>query len=305
MSSLEVAVAIVRTLELEDFKLLKVFASGMKHHESLTREQIVNYSKQHRDYIDYRIRRLHEMKLLAKTEAGYTLLMAGLDAIALKILADKDVIVGIGKPIGIGKESDVIKAVTPSGEERAIKFFRIGRISFRDVRRKRTYGDNESIHNWLLINIEAAKKEYDILHALKSTGIRIPIGYYRAMHCIVMNNICGSRLVDQKKLRRPALILQSILSDLRTCYNNDIINCDVSEYNTVLDVNDNIWIIDWPQAVSRKHPNANELIKRDVFNIVKFFNRRFGTRKDVEEALEEVISPSPSAHPSSSSPPAI
>jgi RIO kinase 2 len=59
----------------------------------------------------------------------------------------------------------------------------------------------------------------------------------------------------------------------------------------VLDVNDNIWIIDWPQAVSRKHPNANELIKRDVFNIVKFFNRRFGTRKAVEEALEEVISP--------------
>lgn len=117
------------------------------------------------------------------------------------------------------------------------------------------------------------------------------------MHCIVMNNICGSRLVDQKKLRRPALILQSILNDLRTCYNNDIINCDVSEYNTVLDVNDNIWIIDWPQAVSRKHPNANELIKRDVFNIVKFFNRRFGTRKAVEEALEEVISPLPPLPP--------
>src|SRR3712207_7837920 len=38
------------------------------------------------------IYRLHEMKLLGKTEAGYTLLMAGLDAIALKILADKDVI---------------------------------------------------------------------------------------------------------------------------------------------------------------------------------------------------------------------
>ena len=63
MSSLEVAVAIVRTLEIEDFKLLKVFVSAMKHHESLTRQQIVNYSKQHRDYIDYRIRRLHEMKL--------------------------------------------------------------------------------------------------------------------------------------------------------------------------------------------------------------------------------------------------
>jgi RIO kinase 2 len=65
----------------------------------------------------------------------------------------------------------------------------------------------------------------------------------------------------------------------------------------VLDVNYKICIFDWPQAVSIKHPNANELIKRDVFNIVKFFNRRFGTRKAVEEALEEVISPLPPPPP--------
>jgi RIO kinase 2 len=291
MSSIEIAAGIVRTLEIEDFKLLKVFASGMKHHESLTKEQVVNYSKQHRNSIGYRIGRLRKMKLLGKKEAGYTLLMAGLDAIALKTLADKDMIVGMGRPIGIGKESDVIKAVTSSGEERAIKFFRIGRISFRDARRKRTYGNNESIHNWLLMNIEAAKKEYDILEALRGTGIRIPTAYYRAMHSIVMNNISGSRLVDLKKLRSPATVLQDILNDIRICYNNNIINCDISEYNTIFDVNERVWIIDWPQAVSRKHPNANELIKRDVFNIVKFFNRRFGTKKVLEEALIEVITP--------------
>jgi RIO kinase 2 len=292
MSSIEVAADVVRMLELEDFKLLKVFASGMKHHESLTKEQIANYSKRHRNSIDYRIGRLHEMKLIGKNEAGYTLLMAGLDAIALKMLADKDIIVGMGRPIGIGKESDVIKAIAPSGEERAIKFFRIGRISFRDARRKRTYGCNEGIHNWLLINIEAAKKEYDILEALRGTGMRIPTTYYRAMHCVVMNSISGSRLVDLKKLKRPAIILQNILNDIQICYNNDIINCDISEYNIVLDNNDNIWIIDWPQAVSRKHPNANDLIKRDVFNIVKFFNRRFGISKDLKQALEEVVTPS-------------
>jgi RIO kinase 2 len=291
MSSIEIAAGVVRVLEPEDFKLLKVFASGMKHHESLTKEQIVSYSKLHRNSIDYRIGRLHEMKLLGKNESGYTLLMAGLDAVALKIFADKSIVAGVGRPIGIGKESDVIKAVTPSGEECAIKFFRIGRISFRDARRKRTYGDNEGIHNWLMMNIEAAKKEYDILQALRDTGIRIPITHYRALHSVVMNNIPGSMLVDLKKLNTPATTLQKILNDIRICYNNDIINCDISEYNTILDDNDKIWIIDWPQAVTRKHPNANDLIKRDVFNIVKFFNRRFGTTKVLEEALEEVVTP--------------
>jgi RIO kinase 2 len=291
MSSIEIAAGVVRVLEPEDFKLLKVFASGMKHHESITKEQIVSYSKLHRNSIDYRIGRLHEMKLLGKNESGYTLLMAGLDAVALKIFADKNIIAGVGRPIGVGKESDVIEAVTPSGQERAIKFFRIGRISFRDVRRKRTYGDNEGIHNWLMINIEAAKKEYDILQALRDTGIRIPITHYRALHSVVMNNIPGSMLVDLKTLNTPATTLQKILNDIRICYNNDIINCDISEYNTILDDNDKIWIIDWPQAVTRKHPNANDLIKRDVFNIVKFFNRRFGTTKVLEEALEEVVTP--------------
>jgi RIO kinase 2 len=291
MSSIEIAAGVVRVLEPEDFKLLKVFASGMKHHESLTKEQIVSYSKLHRNSIDYRIGRLHDMKLLGKNESGYTLLMAGLDAVALKIFADKSIVAGVGRPIGIGKESDVIKAVTPSGEECAIKFFRIGRISFRDARRKRTYGDNEGIHNWLMMNIEAAKKEYDILQALRDTGIRIPITHYRALHSVVMNNIPGSMLVDLKKLNTPATTLQKILNDIRICYNNDIINCDISEYNTILDDNDKIWIIDWPQAVTRKHPNANDLIKRDVFNIVKFFNRRFGTTKVLEEALEEVVTP--------------
>lgn len=293
MSSIEIASGVVRMLEPEDLNLLKVFASGMKHHEFLTKEQIVSYSKQHRNSIDYRFSRLHEMKLLGKDEGGYTLLMAGLDAIALKILADKDIVVGMGRPIGIGKESDVIKAVTPSGEERAVKFFRMGRISFRDVRRKRTYGDNKGIHNWLMMNIEAAKKEYDTLEALRGTGIRIPTAYYRALHSIVMNNIPGSMLVDLKKLRRPASILQNILNNIRICYNNNIINCDISEYNTIVDNNNKIWIIDWPQAVTRKHPNANELIKRDVFNIVKFFNRRFGTVKSLEEALEEVTTSPP------------
>jgi RIO kinase 2 len=291
MSSIEVAAGIVRTLELEDFKLLKVFASAMKHHESLTKEQIVIYSKQHRNSIDYRISRLLQMKLLGKNYAGYTLLMAGLDAIALKTLADKDIVAGIGRPIGIGKESDVIKAFTPLGEERAIKFFRIGRISFRAARRKRTYGDKEGTHNWLMMNIEAAKKEYDTLEALRGTGITIPTAYYRALHSVVMNNISGSLLVNLKKLRTPATILQNILNNLRICYNNGIINCDISEYNTILDDNYKPWIIDWPQAVTREHPNANDLIKRDVFNIVKFFNRRFGTAKVLEEALEEVIAP--------------
>jgi RIO kinase 2 len=104
-----------------------------------------------------------------------------------------------------------------------------------------------------------------------------------------MNRIDGLRLVNIKELEAPKRILQNILHDIGIAYKCNIINCDLSEYNVLLDSKNNTWIIDWPQAVSRSHPNAAELIKRDVYNIVKFFNRRFSLRKDIDEALMEVI----------------
>jgi RIO kinase 2 len=289
MSSAEVAAKVVKNLEPEDYKLLKVLASGLKQHESLTRKEITTYSKIHENIVDFRINRLHNMKLIRKNKGGFTLLMMGLDTVALKMLVDKDIIIAMGKPIGIGKESDVFEAITSREQVRALKFFRIGRISFREVRRRRTFIGKEDIHQWLLVNIDAAKKEYNALNRLRHSGIRIPVLYYRAMHCVVMNRIDGLRLVNIHKLEDPKITLQNILHDIGTAYKYNMINSDLSEYNVLLDSKNNIWIIDWPQVVSRSHPNAADLIKRDVYNIVNFFNRRFDLRKDKDEALNEVI----------------
>jgi RIO kinase 2 len=289
MSSAEVAAKVVKNLEPEDYKLLKVLASSLKQHESLTRKEITTYSKMHENIVDFRINRLHNMKLIGKNKGGFTLLMMGLDTVALKMLVDKDIIIAMGKPIGIGKESDVFEAITSSEQGRALKFFRIGRISFREVRRRRTFIGKEDIHQWLLVNIDAAKKEYNALNRLRHSGIRIPVLYYRAMHCVVMNRIDGLRLVNIHELEDPKITLQNILHDIGTAYKYNMINSDLSEYNVLLDSKNNIWIIDWPQVVSRSHPNAADLIKRDVYNIVNFFNKRFDLREDKDEALNEVI----------------
>jgi RIO kinase 2 len=289
MSSAEVAAKVVKNLEPEDYKLLKVLASGLKQHESLTRKEITTYSKIHENIVDFRINRLHDMKLIRKNKGGFTLLMMGLDTVALKMLVDKDIIIAMGKPIGIGKESDVFEAITSREQVCALKFFRIGRISFREVRRRRTFIGKEDIHQWLLVNMDAAKKEYNALNRLRHSGIRIPVLYYRAMHCVVMNRIDGLRLVNIHELEDPKITLQNILHDIGTAYKYNMINSDLSEYNVLLDSKNNIWIIDWPQVVSRSHPNAADLIKRDVYNIVNFFNKRFDLRKDKDEALNEVV----------------
>ncbi len=257
----------------------------------------MGYSKLHGDIVDYRVKGLQEMNLINKNNRGFTILNAGLDTFALKILAEKNIISGIGKPIGVGKESDVYEAVTDRQEERAVKFFRIGRISFREVTKKRSFAlkEHDRIHHWLLVNISAAKKEIGMLQRLKNTGISLPLPLYRTMHCIAMNRINGARLVSVKDLEQPSTVLQNILLSIGIAYKNHIIHSDLSEYNVLVgETSCDVWIIDWPQAVATDHPNAQQLIKRDVFNIVRFFNRRFGVGKNLDDALRDVLNSSSS-----------
>ena len=48
-------------------------------------------------------------------------------------------VTGLGRKIGVGKESDVYVGQGPGGEEVVLKFARLGRTSFRSIKRNRDY----------------------------------------------------------------------------------------------------------------------------------------------------------------------
>jgi RIO kinase 2 len=289
LSSLKESATIVRNLGNLEYRILRIFVSSLKHHEIINNQEIVSYSNLHKDRVEYALKNLLKLKLISKTENGFKLVSTGLDIYALKILVDSKIIFGIGKPLGIGKESDVVEAITEFDQDRAIKFFRIGRISFTDTKRKRSIEKRKDVHNWLLINIEAAKREYDFLIKLKQTKMNISTPYFRAMHSIVMHKINGIRLIDYKYLQNPKEILNKIFDQIKIAYEENIINGDVSEYNIILDENNDIWIIDWPQAVTLDHPNSNFLIKRDINNVIRFFKRKYDLQLDENYYIENIL----------------
>lgn len=289
MSSLKESATIVRNLGNLEYRILRIFVSSLKHHEIINNQEIVSYSNLHKDRIEYGLNNLLKLKLISKTENGFKLVSTGLDIYALKILVDSKIIFGIGKPLGIGKESDVVEAITEFDQDRAIKFFRIGRISFTDTKRKRSIEKRKDVHNWLLINIEAAKREYDFLVKLKETKMNISTPYFRSMHSIVMYRIKGVRLVDYKHLPNPKEILKKTFEQIKLAYKENIINGDLSEYNIILDENNEIWIIDWPQAVTLDHPNADFLIKRDIQNVIRFFKRKYDLQIDENYYIEYIL----------------
>ncbi len=275
MPSLKDSARIVKNLENLEYRVLKVFVSSIKHHQIINNHNILSYSNLHKDRVKYAVESLLKLKLISKTQNGFKLLTAGLDVYALKLLVDSGIILGIGNSLGIGKESDVVEAISEIQQQRAVKFFRIGRISFTDTKRKRSLEKNKNVNNWLLINIEAAKREYDFLVKLKSTKMNIATPYFRSMHSIVMDRINGLRLIEIRNLPNPIEIFDKVFEQIRISYNEKIINGDLSEYNILLDENNDIWIIDWPQAVTLEHPNAEFLIRRDLHNIIRYFRRKY------------------------------
>jgi RIO kinase 2 len=49
-----------------------------------------------------------------------------------------------------------------------------------------------------------------------------------------------------------------------------------------------IWIIDWPQYTTKDHPNAEEILARDITNMVYYFHRKYNTNMTTEEGIEYV-----------------
>lgn len=281
MSSAEVAAQVVKELTDEEVSVLKSFSMLIPNYETIDEDMLASKGKMHIDRVRFALDRLNEKNLIARYKGGYVLLSCGLDAIVLKILAENDVLHGLGRAIGIGKEADVFEGICKD-ERLAIKFFRIGRISFRDVR-KRSY----DAHSWLMMNINAARQEFEILKMLYGE-VRVPKPIINVKHVIVMQLLYGDRLINIR-LEEPEKVLLSLLEEIRKVYNKGIISADLSEYNVLYDGND-VWLIDFPQAVRLDHPNALQLLRRDIKNILAYFERKYKIKYSLENALSYITS---------------
>lgn len=285
MSSFSKAGHLVSLLNKSDFKILKVFASSLKNRQFLNLATLSQYSNLSQGLVEHHLQRLVKFGLINKSNIGYTLLVTGLDIYVLKILSNKNIITALGPQVGIGKEAEVYLAHDSLDQDRVIKMFRLGRSSFKQIKRKRNV--SSGINSWLLMNIETAKKEYDVLTYLRDSSVSFPNPMYRSFHCIVMEAIYGNRLSDIEKLNDPELVLDKIINSITIAYRKGYINGDLNEYNILVN-DDDIFILDWPQAVRVDTINADIVLTRDVKNILKFFSKKFGLERDSRKIINTI-----------------
>jgi RIO kinase 2 len=250
-------------------------------------DAIVRASGQQRERIKFALNELNLRKLVGISGENYILYAPALDMLALKHYADRDYAISLGKLIAKGKESDVYEVLSAQSQLYALKLFRLGRTSFRDVQRKRSSAKFEA-NTWISSNYRAARQEFIALNKLADVTKNVPRVVDSDRHTVLLEELPGVRLSNRPELDDPSATLATILSTMRAArVKARMINGDLSEYNVLTD-GVRAWLIDWPQWVPPTHPNADELLRHDVETILRFFSRAYGVESDLEKELLHV-----------------
>lgn len=293
MSTVHIAVRAIRKLEPEDFQLLLALEQQMKNYKYAPKDAIQNQAQLHSSEIEYRLPLLIKKGLVQGRRdryLGYRLTTAGNDILAINTLVNANVITALGKPLGVGKESDVYEALAPDETPVALKFHRIGRTSFKKTKLKRNYTVKYTYTpDWHRQSQISAKKEYDALKLLYSEEASVPKPIMQNRHVVVMSLIEGAELFRNPELDDANATYNKILANVKTAYQKvKMIHGDLSPYNIIVQPNQRILIIDWPQNISTKHSTAKELLERDLKNVVIYFQRKHNLKIKLEDALSYV-----------------
>jgi RIO kinase 2 len=262
-------------LDPEDFYLLSGIEHGMRFSRWVDEGKIPGFSRLDDGEVGYRLDRCEDRGLVERNTIQYTgfrLTFEGYDALALRTFSERGTLEGVGAPLGVGKESDVYEA--SSYKPLALKFHREGYTDFREVQKERDYTSDKEHISWFYTARKAAEREHGVLETLYP-DVRVPRPLDTNRHAIVMEKLEGVELSRAKLDPAQAVgVLDLILDEVATAYEAGYVHADMSEYNVFVSEK-GVTVFDWPQAVPTDHENSDELLERDLRNLVGYFGRKY------------------------------
>ncbi|MFB6190013.1 MAG: serine protein kinase RIO [Candidatus Nanohaloarchaea archaeon] len=213
---------------------------------------------------------------------------------ALLKLADRRILEKLYGTIESGKESLVFLADTPDDRRVLVKIYMTRAGSFRDMqqylRGDKRFRDAPS-NRFSLIS-EWCRKEYRNLE--KAQGIvRAPEPVAYQKNILVMEFLGEDfrpypRLKDVE-IENPQSGYEQVRDGVEKLWTEEeIVHGDLSEYNILVERDRLAWI-DFSQGVHRSHPEARELLRRDIEQVAGFFEKQ-GADTDSQKAYERIIS---------------
>lgn len=206
----------------------------------------------------------------------------------LYALASKGVIDALGGEISTGKEANLFYAIR-EGQELVIKIYRITTSNFQAMQ-DYMHGDPRfgNIKGTKRAIISAwTRKEFRNLKRAEEVGVRVPHPIATRDNILIMELI-GEKDNPAPQLRNVDLELEEArrifnkLSDyISLLYNKaDLVHADFSEFNVLYDGEP--VVIDMGQSVTLEHPMASKFLARDVTNIARYFEKKYGIGSEAE-----------------------
>ncbi|WP_156785995.1 RIO1 family regulatory kinase/ATPase domain-containing protein [Archaeoglobus veneficus] len=278
----------------QKWKVLDGIFAHMWDYEFVPSELIAKRANMSPEKVEAILKALSDERLVVNKQLAYfgsTFTFIGLSLYSLWRLVKRNHVSMLGKLMGEGKESVVYNCYSEKYGEAVIKFHRVGYPSFKKVREKRDYG---TLH-FTVLTVRSARNEYKALRRLYGF-VSVPRPHAWEGNAILMELIDAKELF-RVRLTNPEDVLEIIIDEVRKMYSRGVVHGDLSQYN-ILVSEEGIWFIDFPQCVlleegegegeSEKEDEAEELLRRDVENILNYFKRAYGIEKDINTVLEYI-----------------
>ena len=219
------------------------------------------------------------------------------DTITLKTLyklANKGNIHRLNGAISTGKEANVFKGADEEDELVAVKIYRVTTSDFKKMQNYiqgdprfnvRTTNKRQLINAWVT-------KEFRNLQRAEDAGVRVPKPIAAKNNVLVMEFIGdkdGNAALPMRHsdIPDPQKLLNKIIHYMKLLYQDaGLIHGDLSSYNILIQ-NDEPVIIDISQGMIRDHPMSEELLNRDIKNIIKDF-KKLKIKISAEEIKSEI-----------------
>jgi len=287
MSTTENAARVLKSLKDEEWRTLAGLERASSGYGTPDLGRLSRMSRLPMERVRFATDALEKKGLTMRRGQGYVLTREGVEAMSLKDYVKKDLIFALGAIIAKGKESDVYEALTEEGSVYALKLYKIGRVSFTSIRKKRVR-ESAEFRSWMTANYDAARREYHALRKLEGLSPTFPKAISYSRSTVLLEELSGVRLSQRPELEDARSSLRTVMQAVRTAYiDARLVNADLSEYNILTD-GVRLWLIDWPQAVAAEHPNAPELLGHDVKAVSTFFDRAYGVESNPERLLDFV-----------------
>ena len=207
-------------------------------------------------------------------------------------LANADAFSYLNGVISSGKEARVYQGVRSDGKDVAVKIYLVASSDYKrrlqyvqgDPRFAKIRKDSRGIAElW-------ARKEFINLKQCIDAGLDVPTPFYFKGNVVVMefigeNHVPAPLLMDTDVTKDDYLKLTHFMKSLFV--DAELVHSDFSEYN-IMKLGERIIVFDFGSAVSKKHPLAEEFLKRDVSNINRFFQKRGVKTMNDEKLLRQI-----------------